>query len=157
MDRSSAGLHVTMDARVADVKTFKRTALVPMISKLVHALEMQPLGPSHVYEIPTDPAILKRSIETNAFEDEGGITLLQAIGTSHVTIHCWPLQRFFSLDIFSCKSFDVETALAVIRHELGVVTESTVVLHRKKPLPNMTTRAIRTLDGPWDQDGPAIP
>ena len=65
--------------------------------------------------------------------DEGGITGIQVISTSHLSLHAWPLQRFFSLDAFSCKDFDSDLALGIIRSSLGVVSDSTHVVARTRP------------------------
>ena len=76
---------------------------------------------------------LERVKATGKFEDEGGITSIQVISTSHLSLHAWPLQSFFSLDSFSCKDFDAEVALDIIREEMGVIAESTHVIPRFKP------------------------
>ena len=129
----SAGLHVMMDAFVVDPSVFTRSRLEILFGKLVTALDMKPLDKAMVYEVPCDPEVLERVQQTGVFEDEGGITSFQVISTSHMSLHAWPLQNFMSVDAFSCKSFDSELALSIIRAEMGVSTESTHVIPRYKP------------------------
>lgn len=129
----SAGLHVVMDAYVADASVFTREKLESLFTKLVAALDMKPLDKAAVYEVEVDPQVYERVQKTGKFEDEGGITSFQVISTSHMSLHAWPLQSFFSLDAFSCKDFDSNLALSIIRESLGVTDENTTVLARRKP------------------------
>jgi S-adenosylmethionine/arginine decarboxylase-like enzyme len=140
----SAGLHILMDARVADSSVFTREKLCQLFNQLTVALRMQPLGAVQVYEVPVDPRTLERVKETGVFEDEGGISTLLAITTSHLSLHAWPLQRYFALDTFSCKDFDAEAALAIIRDSIGVISENTLIVKRRKPSEDTTpTRVVR--------------
>jgi S-adenosylmethionine/arginine decarboxylase-like enzyme len=130
---ASAGLHIVMDARVADSSVFTQERLIELFGKVVVALDMKPLDKVQVYEVPVNPAILERVQRTGNFEDEGGISTIQVISTSHLSLHAWPLQKFFSLDAFSCKDFNAELALSLIRETLRVTSEKTLVIRRKKP------------------------
>jgi S-adenosylmethionine decarboxylase len=129
----TAGLHITMDAYVRDPSVFTREKLENLFGKLITALDMKALDKAMVYEVPCDPAVLERVQKTGKFEDEGGITSIQVISTSHLSLHAWPLQNFFSLDAFSCKDFNADLALSIIRETLGVSAEDTTVLKRHKP------------------------
>lgn len=128
-----AGLHILMDGYVVDSSVFTQEKIKHLFARLVSALEMKMLDVPRMYEVPVDPEILRRVKETGKFEDEGGITGFCIISTSHMSVHCWPLQNFFSLDAFSCKDFDSALALDIIRYELGVSTESTEVKVRFRP------------------------
>ena len=130
---SSAGLHLTMDGYVKDSTVFTKETIEGMFAKVIAALDMKALGPAHVYEVPVDPEVLRRVQETGTFEDEGGITAIVVISTSHMSIHCWPLQGFFSLDAFSCKTFDPNLAKMIIQETLGVVSANVHILERSKP------------------------
>jgi S-adenosylmethionine decarboxylase len=142
----SAGLHIIMDARVADASVFTKERLIGLFEKIVTALDMKPLDKVHVYEVPVDPAILERVKRTGTFEDEGGISTIQVISTSHLSLHAWPLQNFFSCDAFSCKEFNAEYALNIIRDEMGVTGESTVVVRRRKPEPGAKVSRIQYVE-----------
>ena len=142
----SAGLHIIMDARVADPQVFDKGVLVGLFGKVVAALDMKPLDDVMVYEVPVDPAVLERVRATGNFEDEGGISTLQVISTSHITLHAWPLQHYFALDAFSCKDYDADLALDLIRETLGVTSENTVIVRRRKPSLTGKDRIVRTID-----------
>jgi S-adenosylmethionine decarboxylase len=129
----SAGLHVIMDAYVSDADVFTKERIERLFTRLVEALDMKPLDKAQTYEVPVDPEILARVMQTGNFEDEGGITSVQVISTSHMSLHAWPLQKFFSLDVFSCKDFDSAKTIAIIREEMGVADDSTMILPRFKP------------------------
>ena len=139
----SAGLHIIMDARVADPSVFNKATLLSLFDKIVTALAMKPLDVVMVYEVPVDPAILARAKATGNFEDEGGISTVQVISTSHLTLHAWPLQHYFALDAFSCKDYSADLALGIIRETLGVTTENTLVVKRQKPLAGGARRTVQ--------------
>jgi len=130
---SGAGVHVVVDGYVSDSSTFGEKSLRGLFDKMVTALEMKMLAEPHVYEVPVDPEVLRRVRETGNFEDEGGITAVAVISTSHMSIHCWPLQRFFSMDVFSCKDFDHRRAVSILRSHLGVSVDNVTVLSRNRP------------------------
>lgn len=140
---SSAGLHIVMDARVRDASVFSSEKLVKLFEGLIRALEMKPLDKAQVYEVPVNPEILERARRTGVFEDEGGISIVQVISTSHLSLHAWPLQKFFSYDGFSCKDFNAELALSIIRETLGVVSEKTLVIRRRKPAESSSEQRVR--------------
>jgi S-adenosylmethionine decarboxylase len=82
-----------------------------MLEELVTALGMRCLGQPHMYEVEEE--ISKMGVEP--FEDEGGVTGVAVLSTSHCAIHTWPLRRFFVMDVYSCRDFDpnaVEHVLA---------------------------------------------
>jgi len=131
--KSSAGLHLIMDGYVKDPGVFTRENLARLFAQLIQALEMKALDVPKFYEVDVDPAVLERVKATGKFEDEGGTTGFQVISTSHMALHSWPLQAFFSLDVFSCKTFNADLAISLVKESLGVYTDNTVVLHREKP------------------------
>jgi len=144
--KDSAGLHITMDAFVNDSSVFTRKQLETLFAKLIKALEMKPLDKAMVYEVPCDPKVLERVKKTGKFEDEGGITSIQVISTSHLSLHAWPLQNFFSLDAFSCKDFNAELALSIIRETLGVRAEETFIIKRRKPSSDARGANVRRVE-----------
>ncbi len=141
----SAGRHLILDGYVNDPGVFTRDNLTRIFAQLVTLLEMTViLGPEFV-EVPVDPAVLKRVQETGKFEDEGGITGFAVISTSHMALHAWPLQGFFSMDVFSCKEFDARAAEAFLTRELGIDQKHLNVtsLHRIKPPPPRGLKLLR--------------
>ena len=72
-----------------------------LLDDLVALLGMRCLGKPHMYEVAAE--ITKLGCEP--FEDEGGVSGVVVLSTSHCAIHTWPLRSFFSLDIYSCRDF----------------------------------------------------
>lgn len=139
----SAGLHIIMDARVQDASVFTANNLKSLFEEIVAELGMKPLDEVKVYEVDVDPEILKRVQQTGQFEDEGGISCIQVISTSHLTIHAWPLQKYFAMDAFSCKMYDDEAALRIVRDRLNIVAENTLLVHRRKPYPTSKVSQVQ--------------
>jgi len=130
----SAGTHVTIDAFVEDPSVFNKKTLDILFANLIEALEMKILYGPHFVEVPIDPEKLRRSQETGKFEDEGGTSIFCVISKSHLSIHVWPLQKFFSFDAFSCADFDPQIAIDIVGSCLKVEASKVEVLHRKKPI-----------------------
>jgi S-adenosylmethionine decarboxylase len=129
-----AGRHVVVDGFVKDAMVFAEANLRALFHDVVKALDMTILkGPDFV-EVPVDPEVLERVQRTGIFEDEGGITGSCIISTSHIAIHCWPLQQFFSMDVFSCKDFEHGKALMVINMRLNVAESNVHVINRLRPV-----------------------
>jgi S-adenosylmethionine decarboxylase len=88
------------------------------IAKLLHLvvqrLRMRPLGEAVIHDVELD--ITKMGVVP--FEDEGGITGILVLSTSHCAIHTWPLSGTFVFDIFSCRSFNPLLVLEDVVAEL---------------------------------------
>ena len=85
------------------------------LRELVDLLGMRLLGDPHMYEVETE--IAKLGVEP--FEDEGGVTGVCVLSTSHCSIHTWPLRPFFVMDVFSCRDFDPAVVEEHLANELG--------------------------------------
>jgi S-adenosylmethionine decarboxylase len=64
-------------------------------------LEMTKIMPPYVFKYKPLPG----------YED-AGVSGFVIIAESHIAVHTWPEKRFISVDLFSCKMFDVERAVA---------------------------------------------
>jgi S-adenosylmethionine/arginine decarboxylase-like enzyme len=87
---------------------------------LVERLEMRMLGEPQVHEVEQDI----RKLGAEPFEDEGGVTAVGVLSTSHVALHTWPLRakdplsEMFVLDVFSCRSFRDDVVLRFLTEHL---------------------------------------
>ncbi len=70
-----------------------------------------------------------------AFEDEGGLSCLALISTSHISLHLWPHREVFMLDVVSCREFDAETLHQQLCCWLGVREVHHHVVYSPKPNP----------------------
>ncbi len=71
------------------------------LGALVASLGMRPLGDAVVHDVPVELA----KLHVEPFEDEGGVTGVVVLSTSHCAIHTWPARRLLVLDVFSCRDF----------------------------------------------------
>ena len=86
-----------------------------MLRELVELLGMRLLGAPHLYEVETE--IAKLGVEP--FEDEGGVTGICVLSTSHCSIHTWPLRPYFVMDVYSCRDFETELIEQHLAKSLG--------------------------------------
>jgi S-adenosylmethionine/arginine decarboxylase-like enzyme len=95
---------------MGDVKTVEA-----MLVDLIDVLGMRILDKAHMYEVETE--ISKLGVEP--FEDEGGVTGVCVLSTSHCSIHTWPLRPFFVMDVYSCRDFDTMSVEKLLTERLG--------------------------------------
>lgn len=134
-DPIHSGWHLMMDATVNDAKAISSVeGLKQLLVDLVDCLKMEILDGPRMTEVELDQARL----DTDS--DEGGITGYCLITTSHISIHTWPLRKRFCLDLFSCKEFDGEAAVKLIRERLHVDQAQVHQLNRTWPAETPSAR-----------------
>jgi len=95
------GPHLTLDMYGCNKKKLgDKNFIIEFLDNLVKEIDMRKISPVEVIEYEGNP---------NTF-DKGGISAFVIIAESHISIHTFIEQAFASLDIFSCKDFDVEKA-----------------------------------------------
>lgn len=119
-----------------------------MLVDLVHVLGMRLLGEPHMYEVKAEIEKLGKE----PFEDEGGVTGVCVLSTSHCSIHTWPLRPFFVMDVYSCRDFDaaeVERFLAarIGAYDLQVTDVSAALDYKFADKPARPTSASENADG----------
>tara|TARA_Y100000310_G_C19991856_1_gene494488 strand:+ start:129 stop:506 length:378 start_codon:yes stop_codon:yes gene_type:complete len=50
-------------------------------------------------------------------EDEKGISGIVLMAESHVSIHTYPLKKFAVADVFSCKEFNVDEVISILKEK----------------------------------------
>lgn len=96
------GRHIKVLGRGSPALLGSKSVVSQVLEELVGSLGMRLLGAPHMYEVEAE--IAKLGVEP--FEDEGGVTGVCVLSTSHCTIHTWPLRPFFVMDVYSCRDFD---------------------------------------------------
>jgi len=86
-----------------------------LLEAMVSRLGMRLLGAPHLYEVEEE--ISKLNVEP--FEDEGGVTGVAVLSTSHCAIHTWPQRNFFVLDVYSCRDFEPEAVRQLLGEYFG--------------------------------------
>jgi S-adenosylmethionine decarboxylase len=112
--KNVGGRHLIIDGFVRDASTLNPTYIKEMFDVLVDTLGMVYLHRPMVFEVPIEI----NKIETE--EDEGGWSVFAQITTSHIAIHTWPARKAFSMDVYSCKDYDANTAGVLIWRTLGI-------------------------------------
>lgn len=116
------GPHLTYDgygadeARLADLRW-----VFDFLSELPSKIGMQKLTQPYVlhYDGGDEP-------------NDYGVSGTVIIATSHISIHTYPHDQTFFLDVFSCKEFDVEKTLSFVRKAFGAKREDVHVVVRGK-------------------------
>ncbi len=102
-----------------------------MLVDLIDILGMRILDKAHMYEVETEIEKLGKE----PFEDEGGVTGVCVLSTSHCSIHTWPLRPFFVMDVYSCRDFDTSEVERFVTERLGAydlqVTDVSAALEYK--------------------------
>ena len=104
------GRHLLVEGRAPRQLLSNKHLLKLVFDLLVDTLDMQYLQEPIFYEVPLDEG----KLNTEEFQDEGGVTGFAVITTSHLSIHSWPLRGFFSMDIYSCRDFSPREAVDVL-------------------------------------------
>ena len=64
--------------------------------------------------------------------DPGGISGFVMIAESHVSIHTFPDQGYFTMDLYSCKDFDKEFVVEYVKNLFGAKRIEQEFVHRGK-------------------------
>lgn len=95
------GKHLILSACACDDTLLEKDAIAQFMRTLVEEIDMTPFG---------DPIVERfgQGIET-------GISAVQLIETSAITIHTNDAAKDLYLDVFSCKGFNENTVVQVMR------------------------------------------
>src|SRR5687767_6909862 len=96
------GQHLIVDASGCNKRISDRDSIAAFARELVIAIDMKAYGDPWIEHFGHD------------LPKASGFTLVQLIETSNITAHFCDYSGEAYLDVFSCKSFDIDVALAVI-------------------------------------------
>ncbi|MDX2007795.1 MAG: adenosylmethionine decarboxylase [Meiothermus sp.] len=91
------------------------------------------------------PPIVQRYSEAPGQAE--GVTGVVLIAESHIAIHTFPHQRFISVDIFSCKEFDLGKALKAVVERFEIGRYETYLINRGKEYPRDVEMARQIISG----------
>ena len=110
-----------------------------MISNLLDIypdkLEMHKIMPPYVFKYDGGEA-----------KEDWGISGVVLIAESHIALHTFPEKGFFTLDIFSCKEFDVRSAVDIALDCLEPVHFDETVISRGREFPRSIGRAAKIVN-----------
>jgi S-adenosylmethionine decarboxylase len=78
--------------------------------------------------------------------EDWGVSGIVLIAESHISIHTFPEKGYASVDIFSCKDFDVEGASDIIASKFEAKTYERNFLMRGRHFPKDLARAGQTVE-----------
>ncbi len=112
-------MHLVIDGYGGDVEKMWDQELVrDFLDKFPSKLAMTPI---------TEPKVLKY-IGDNV--EDAGVSGFVIIAESHISIHTFPYRQYVNIDIFSCKSFDDQRALAEAKQLFDLTEVKTWLLDR---------------------------
>ncbi len=113
------GPHLIIDGSKCNTqKLGNRILIEQLLNDYPRAIGMTKIGGPYMFEYQApDPAY-------------SGVSGLVVIAESHIAIHTFPALDYFTMDIFSCRNFDHETAIAYIKDALEVQEMDRVLLQR---------------------------
>ncbi len=130
------GPHLMIDGYHADPQKLDDVELIRnLLEQLPEEMEMTKILPPHVVR------------HIGATEEESGITGVVIIAESHIAIQTFPKQRFVSVDVFSCKDFDISKAIDGLVSHLDIGRYDTHIINRGKEFPRDLKQVEQILRG----------
>ncbi len=111
------GKHVILTAAGCNDALLEKTAIADFCRDMVKRIDMVPFGEPFV--------------ERFGGGDEVGISAVQLIQTSAITIHTNDEARDMYLDVFSCKDFEAETVIKAVKDWFAPASIDSKTLLRK--------------------------
>jgi S-adenosylmethionine decarboxylase len=113
------GPHLIIDGSHCDTRKLGDRILVEQVlNAYPDAIGMTKIGGPYMFEYQApDPAY-------------SGVSGLVVIAESHIALHTFPELDYFTMDIFSCKNFDHEKAIAYIRDAFDVKEMDRMLVQR---------------------------
>jgi S-adenosylmethionine decarboxylase len=126
------GPHLTIDLYECDTHLLGNVEhICKVLDEMPELLDMRKI---------TEPQVLKYDGTPGSF-DKGGVSAFVIIATSHISIHTFVHQRYASMDIFSCKEFDVDKALSYVAEKFKSKKTEINLIMRGKEFPNESEKA----------------
>jgi len=120
------GPHLTLDLYECNEKLLSNLDFITQVlEELPDLIGMRKISKPFVFYYSGNP---------NSF-DKGGISAFILIAESHITIHTFLEQKFASVDIFSCKEFDIAKAEKYLIEKFGAKKVEKSFLIRGKEFP----------------------
>lgn len=115
----SYGLHLILDGYGADSKRLTDVGLLyKTLNRLPEQIGMTKVGFPHIIQFSKKPI--------------AGISGFIFIVESHISVHTYSEQKFISVDVYSCKQFEPNTAIQYLKKVYGIKKIETQVLMRGK-------------------------
>jgi S-adenosylmethionine decarboxylase len=126
------GPHLTIDIYGCDEGALSSPECIrEMLNEMPEMLGMHKIS---------EPSILPYSGKEGSF-DKGGVSAFVIIAESHISIHTFVYQKYASVDIFSCKEFDVEKAVKYVTGKFKAKKAERNFIMRGREFPKEVSKA----------------
>ena len=126
------GPHLMLDAYGCDRARLEDVGLVSSIlEELPAAIDMTRIMPPYVFKY------------SGEVPDDWGVSGVVLIAESHISIHTFPEKGYISLDIFSCRDFDIDYATNYIVRKFKAERFEKQIVSRGREFPRSPGRALR--------------
>ena len=99
------GPHLMVDGYQANYEVLSSVeAITNFLDELPKEIGMTKIMPPYVFKY-----------DGGDKPEDWGVSGFVIIAESHISIHTFPEKEYFSLDIFSCKDFDMDKAVRIIK------------------------------------------
>ncbi|NBP25061.1 MAG: adenosylmethionine decarboxylase [Proteobacteria bacterium] len=121
-----------LDAYGCDRARLEDVGLVSSIlEELPAAIDMTRIMPPYVFKY------------SGEVPDDWGVSGVVLIAESHISIHTFPEKGYISLDIFSCRDFDIDYATNYIVRKFKAERFEKQIVSRGREFPRSPGRALR--------------
>lgn len=129
------GPHLLMEASGCDYKALTDiSVLADLLEELPGKMGMTKIMPAYVFKYK------------GLVEDDWGLSGIVLIAESHIAFHTFPDKGFLTVDIFSCKDFDVREAVANIVEVFKPRSWDEQLLMRGREFPRSLTKAAMIIE-----------
>ncbi len=119
------GVHLMLDGYGCDPEVLQDINLIyNFLDEYPQEMEMTKIMPPYVFRY------------NGVVPEDWGISGFVLIAESHISIHTFPEKRYLSLDMFSCKPFDTDKAVAAVKERFRIQKCEIHVLDRGQEFPN---------------------
>ena len=110
-------------------------AISDLLDVYPEKLEMHKIMPPYVFKY-----------DGGSVKEDWGISGIVLIAESHIALHTFPDKEFFTLDIFSCKDFNVRYAVDIALDILEPVHFDETLVTRGREFPRSIGRAAKVVN-----------
>lgn len=119
------GVHLMLDGYGCDPEVLQDiNGIYNFLDEYPQEMEMTKIMPPYVFRY------------NGTVPEDWGISGFVLIAESHISLHTFPEKRYLSLDMFSCKPFDTDKAVAAVKERFRIQKCEINVLDRGQEFPN---------------------
>ena len=130
------GPHLLLEAYGASKEKLSDVGLISdLLDKCPDQMDMHKIMPPDVFKY-----------DSGTIKEDWGISGIVLIAESHIALHTFPEKGFFTLDIFSCKDFDIRKAVDIALDIFEPINFDETVVSRGREFPRSIGRAVKIVD-----------